>query len=136
MIFNFGVVPDSSCIGMVSPILKKNKPKSCLSYRPVTVSSVFAKIFDLLIVAHLKEKFTLSIMLVPITLYVGYIHLKDCLKSGNVLLDSKLSVFVGIKQGAITFPTICNNAPLPVQIGLPICLHFKRDQYISVLLCR
>ena len=36
------------CIGVISPILKKIKPKSsCSSYRPVTVSSVSTAIFEL-----------------------------------------------------------------------------------------
>ena len=63
-----------------------------------------------------------------------YRHLKVCLKLENVLLESELPVFVGIKQGAITSPIIHNNASHPVQIGLPIsCISKGMDT--TVLCC-
>ena len=53
MIFTVGVVPECLCVGVVTPVLKKGKPLSqCSSYRPITVSSVFSKIFELLIIDH------------------------------------------------------------------------------------
>jgi hypothetical protein len=42
------VLPDNFFTGVITPILKMSKPSaSCTSYRPITVSSVLSKIFEL-----------------------------------------------------------------------------------------
>jgi len=61
MIFNLGIVPDSFSIGCLTPIPKKNKPPSdCSSFRPITVSTVFCKIFENLIIEELRTKCTVQ----------------------------------------------------------------------------
>ena len=56
MIFCCGIVPDSFCVGLISPILKKRKdPFECSSYRPIAASSVFAKVFELLIINNQRS---------------------------------------------------------------------------------
>ena len=50
IIFNLGFVPDSFSIECFTPIPKKNKPPSeCLSFCPITVATLFCKIFEKLI---------------------------------------------------------------------------------------
>ena len=40
IIFNSGIVPDSFCVGTLTPVPKKDKDsRQCCSYRPITVSS-------------------------------------------------------------------------------------------------
>ena len=54
MIFTCGLVPDSFCVGVVTPVLKKGKdPAQCSSHRPITVAPVFCKIFELLFIDEL-----------------------------------------------------------------------------------
>ena len=51
-----GIVPDSFSVGLIPPILKNGKDLSeCSSYRPITVSSVFAKVFELLLINNLRS---------------------------------------------------------------------------------
>ena len=50
-----------------------------------------------------------------------YRHLRVRLKIGSLLLPSELRVNIGIKQGAITSPTIYNNATLRAQGDLSPC---------------
>ncbi|XP_065572739.1 uncharacterized protein LOC136035072 [Artemia franciscana] len=50
MFFVTGIVPDSSGVGLIHPILKKGKPADqCASYRLITVSTTFCKLFKSLI---------------------------------------------------------------------------------------
>ena len=54
MVLCCGIVPDSFSVVLISPILKKGKqPSECSSNQPITVSSVFAKVFELLIINKL-----------------------------------------------------------------------------------
>ena len=54
MVFTCGLVPDSFCVGVVTPVLKKGKdPAQCGSHRPITVAPVFCKIFELLFIDEL-----------------------------------------------------------------------------------
>jgi len=54
IVFCCDIVLDSFCVGLISLILKKGKDLSeCSSYWPITVSSVFAKVFELLIINNL-----------------------------------------------------------------------------------
>ena len=56
-IFKVGVVPDCLGVGVVTPVLKKGKPLFlCSSYKPITVSSVFSKIFELLIIRNIQQQ--------------------------------------------------------------------------------
>ena len=59
IIFNLGIVPDSFSIGILTPVPKKGKPLSqCSSFRPITVATVFCKLFEALIVDELRSKCT------------------------------------------------------------------------------
>lgn len=52
-----GIVPDTFCIGVITPILKPGKPPSqCSSYRPITVSTTLCKLFELLIRDEIRSK--------------------------------------------------------------------------------
>ena len=56
MVFCSGVVPDSLCLSLISSILEKEKdPYERLSYRPIIVSCVFAKVFEFLIINSLRS---------------------------------------------------------------------------------
>ena len=53
------LVPNSFCIGVVTPILKPGKPSSqCSSYRPITVSTTLCKLFELVVRNEAKIKCT------------------------------------------------------------------------------
>lgn len=57
MIFVQGVVPSNFCIGSLTPVPKKGKPlEECTSFRPITISTTFCKIFELLIIKEINEK--------------------------------------------------------------------------------
>ena len=59
MIFNLGIVPDSFSIGILTPVPKTGKPVShWSSFRPITVATVFCKLFESLIVDELRSKCT------------------------------------------------------------------------------
>ena len=59
MVFNLGIVPDSFSLGILTPVPKKGKPLcQCSSFRPVTVATVFCKLFEALIVDELRSKCT------------------------------------------------------------------------------
>ena len=89
--FNVGCVADGLCIGVTRPILKnKNKPKSsCSSYRPGTVSSVFAKILEILIVDRLKEKCIIPPLYFDFQSGLGCFHALRSLC--NILRDTEAS---------------------------------------------
>ncbi|XP_065582546.1 uncharacterized protein LOC136041729 [Artemia franciscana] len=54
MIFTCGLVPDSFCVGVFTPVLKKGKdPAQCGSHRPITVVPVPCNIFELLFIDEL-----------------------------------------------------------------------------------
>ena len=91
MVFNVGAVPDSLCIGVMRSDLKKNKPKSsCSAYRLVTVSGVFAKIFEFLIVDHLKEKCIIPPFQFRFQSGLGCFH--DLRSIYNILRDTKCTL--------------------------------------------
>ena len=51
-IFNCGVVP----AGVITPVPKKGKNKSsCSSYRPITVSPILCKLFELLVIDDINQ---------------------------------------------------------------------------------
>ena len=94
MIFTVGVVPDCLCVGVVTPVLKKGKPLSqCSSYRPITVSSVFSKIFELLIIDHIRQQCVMPPFQFGFQPRLGCYHalrslctiLKDAERSGSPL---------------------------------------------------
>ena len=59
MIFKLGFVPDSFSIGILTPMPKKGKPLcQCSSFRPITVATVFCKLFEALVVDELPSKCT------------------------------------------------------------------------------
>ena len=75
MVFNVGVVLAFLHIGVIRAILKKNKPKSsCSSYMPVNLSSVFTKIFKLLIVDHLRENCIVPLFQIGFQSGLGCFH--------------------------------------------------------------
>ena len=46
MVFTYGLMPDSFCVGVVTLVLKKGKDHAqCGSHRPITVAPVLCKIF-------------------------------------------------------------------------------------------
>ena len=50
-------VPDALCEGIVTCVQKKNKdPKSCDSYRPITVCSVLGKLFENVLYREISYK--------------------------------------------------------------------------------
>jgi hypothetical protein len=52
----YGVVPDLLCLGSITPILKKGKPaRGPSSYRPITISSVFCKLFEFVIIGGIRK---------------------------------------------------------------------------------
>ena len=56
IIFVVGIVPDVFCRGQLTPILKKGKPANiCSSYRPITVSPVLCKLFEMLILPNVRN---------------------------------------------------------------------------------
>ena len=56
IIFVVGIVPDVFCRGKLTPILKKGKPANiCSSYRPITVSPVLCKLFEMLIQLNVRN---------------------------------------------------------------------------------
>jgi hypothetical protein len=56
IIMTHGVVPDLFCLGSITPVLKKGKPATePSSYRPITISSVFCKLFELLIIGDIRK---------------------------------------------------------------------------------
>ncbi|XP_065578573.1 uncharacterized protein LOC136038982 [Artemia franciscana] len=56
IIFVVGIVPDVFCRGQLTPILKKGKPANiCSSYRPITVSPVLCKVFEMLILPNVRN---------------------------------------------------------------------------------
>ena len=57
MIFVTGIVPNLFSTGLISPILKKGKPTDCCSsFRPITVSLVLCKVFELLVVDEIFSR--------------------------------------------------------------------------------
>lgn len=58
VIFDTFTIPSSVCIGDVAPIPKKGLSKiQVLAFRPIKVSTEICKLFKLLYVDELKEKF-------------------------------------------------------------------------------
>ena len=54
-----GLVPNSFCIGVVTPILKPGKPPTQYSsYSPITVSTTLSKLFELVVRNEVKSKCT------------------------------------------------------------------------------
>ena len=129
IVFNVVVVPDSLCIGGISPILKKNKSKSsCSSYRPVTASRVSAKIFELLIIDHLKKVYYTTI---PVRVRVGlgcfhalrslYNTLRDTEASGSTLVLGAYDVmnaFVSLIHSLAIFELHSHGVSLDVIVPL------------------
>ena len=57
MIFDTLTLLSSFCIGDLTPIPKKGKSNiQCLTFRPITISTTFCKLFELLFVAEIREK--------------------------------------------------------------------------------
>jgi hypothetical protein len=51
------IVPSNFCVGITTTILKKNKDAAlCNSYRPITVSSLFSKVFEKLLLPSIASK--------------------------------------------------------------------------------
>ena len=58
MIIVRGIVPNSFCIGVVTPILKPGKPPmQCSSYRPIAVTTTLYKLFELVVCNAVRSKF-------------------------------------------------------------------------------
>lgn len=56
MIFSCGLVPDSFCVGIITPVIKKGKdPSQCSSHRPITVAPVLCKLFEILIIEEINR---------------------------------------------------------------------------------
>ena len=53
-------------------------------------------------------------------LFYMYRHLKVRLKIQGSIIPVDISVYIGIKQGAITSPMVYNNVTLPAQNSKPI----------------
>jgi hypothetical protein len=60
----------------------------------------------------------------PIFCMYYHIKAKICIL-GNDLLTKEIPIHIGVKQGAITSPTIHNNATLPAQCQLSSCCIYK-----------
>ena len=55
IIFHSGLVPDSFCTDVLTPVLKQgNDPSVYGSYCPITVSSVLRKLMELLVINDIK----------------------------------------------------------------------------------
>ena len=57
MILCCGIVPDLFSTGVLMPVLKRGKPSDqCSSFKPITVSPVLCKVFELLITDGTSDK--------------------------------------------------------------------------------
>ena len=56
IIFYSGIVPNSFCVGTLTPVPKKDKDsRQCCSYRPITVSSVLCKLLELRVIMDINK---------------------------------------------------------------------------------
>lgn len=87
MIFVTGIVPDSFGVGLVHPILKKGKPADqCASYRPITVSTTFCKLFESLIFDEIALRCTTPDDQFGFKKHSGREHVHSVL--ANLLIDA------------------------------------------------
>ena len=144
MVFCSGVVPDSFCLGLISPILKKGKdPYVCSSYRPITVSSVFAKIFELLIINSLRSTCYTPPYQFGFQPKLGCFHALKCLC--NLLIDadesdgtSALGTYYGCKAfDSLLHPQamneLLNRGVLPDLVRPIFCMYYHIKAKICIL---
>lgn len=90
MILTQGIVPSCFSLGMVIPILKKGKPaEQPSSYRPVTISSVFCKLFEIVLFDEIYDKCEMPPHQFGFRKGLGCTHVLYLL--ANILLDAHLS---------------------------------------------
>lgn len=90
IILTHGIVPDIFCLGVITPVLKKGKPAhEPSSYRPITVSSVFCKLFEKLIISDIKASCKVPPHQFGFQAGLGCAHALHV--AANVLLDAHIS---------------------------------------------
>jgi hypothetical protein len=113
IIMRYGVVLDLFCLGSITPVQKKGKPATePSSYRPITISSVFCKLFELLIIGGIRK-----CCKAPPLLF-GFQSGRQCTHALHFVANVLLDAHVSSKLLAIIEYDVCHSFDLGIYVQI------------------